>query len=84
MRPLLVLSAVLFAGCGLFRHKSGHALNYPLVSYEVIHDRSGGLFPSDHCALARWDDKYYYFEWRQITEPATMKTAVGSGRVKVV
>lgn len=49
----------------------------------MVHDRAGGLQPQDHVVLTRWDEKFYYFEWRYITEPATMKTAEGSGRVRV-
>jgi len=79
----LVLCTVLLVGCGLFRWKSRDTVQYPKVSYEVVHDRSGGLQPPDHCVLARGDEKYYYFEWRQIVEPATMKTLDGSGRVPV-
>ena len=83
MRLGLVFFAILLAGCGLFRKSDGEVVYYPEVSYEVVHDRSGGLQPSDHCVLARWDDKYYYFEWRQIVEPATLKTVDGSGRVPI-
>ena len=82
MRPLLILSALLLLpGCSYF--KKHHADPYPVVSFERVHDRAGGLQPQDHVALAKWDETYYYFEWRRIVEPATMKTRDGSGRVEV-
>ncbi|NIP95510.1 MAG: hypothetical protein GWO24_19525 [Akkermansiaceae bacterium] len=83
MRVLLILSVIfLLAGCGLFK-KRRLPDPYPVVSFGVVHDRAGGLQPSDHVALTKWDDKYYYFEWRQIVEPATIKTVEGAGRVSI-
>lgn len=88
MRPLLVLITVLLvAGCGLLKHgfrgKGKGADPFPVVPYEAVQSRAGGLHPPDHVALAKWDDEYYYFEWRKIVEPATMKTENGSGKVPV-
>lgn len=85
MRFLLIISTLLLAsGCGFFPFKKRSPPDpYPVVPYEVVHDRAGGLQPQDHVALARWDDAYYYFEWRRIVEPATMKTTEGAGRVPV-
>lgn len=82
MRLLLIISTLLtLPGCFLFKK---HRPNpYPVVSFEVVHDRAGGLQPQDHVALTKWDDTYYYFEWRRILEPATMKTRQGAGRVTV-
>ena len=83
MRTVLVFSVLVLAGCGFLRRGGDRPAAYPLVSYEEVHERSGGLHPPDHCALARWDDQYYYFEWRRVVEPATMKTVEGSGKVPV-
>ncbi|HJM65485.1 MAG: hypothetical protein QF405_01480 [Roseibacillus sp.] len=82
MRLLLIISVLLtLPGCFLFKKR--HPNPYPVVSFEVVHARAGGLQPQDHVALARWDETYYYFEWRRILEPATMKTREGAGRVAV-
>lgn len=83
MRPLLILFGIfLIAGCGFFT-RGRQADPYPVVSFETVMERAGGLHPPDHVALARWDEQFYYFEWRKILEPATMKTTEGSGRVPV-
>lgn len=82
MRFLLILPALLLLpGCFLLKRRPPDP--YPVVPFEVVHDRAGGLQPQDHVALARWDETYYYFEWRRIVEPASMKTRDGAGRVKV-
>ncbi len=82
MRALLIIFCLLaLPGCFLFKKRSADP--YPVVSFEQIHDRAGGLQPRDHVALTKWDKKYYYFEWRRIVEPATLKTREGSGRVAV-
>ncbi|MFP6859677.1 MAG: hypothetical protein VCA73_20560 [Roseibacillus sp.] len=83
MRFFLILSALLLLpGCSFFK-KRRTPNPYPVVSFEVVHDRAGGLQPHDHVVLTRWDDKFYYFEWRRIIEPATLKTTDGAGRVAV-
>jgi hypothetical protein len=82
MRLLLIISVLLtLPGCFLFKKR--HPNPYPVVSFEVVHARAGGLQPQDHVALARWDETYYYFEWRRLRERATMKTREGAGRVAV-
>ena len=82
MRFLLIILALLaLPGCFLFKKRPSNP--YPVVSFEVIQARAGGLQPQDHVALAKWDNSYYYFEWRRILEPATMKTREGEGRVPV-
>ena len=81
MRYLLIFSALLLLpGCNLFKKPPDP---YPVVSFELVHTRAGGLQPQDHVALAKWDESYYYFEWRRIIEPATMRTREGAGRVEV-
>ena len=82
MRLLLISAAILaLPGCFLFKKRPPDP--YPVISFEIVQDRAGGLQPQDHVALARWDESYYYFEWRRIVEPATMKTSEGAGRVPV-
>lgn len=81
-RLLIILPALLLAGCGLFKKDKGTS-SYPLVTYEDIQSKAGGLHPPDHVALAKWDERFYYFEWRKIVVPATMRTVEGSGRVSV-
>ena len=87
MRALLIiLSLLALPGCFLFKKRSADPYPvdpYPVVSFEQIHNRAGGLQPRDHVALTKWDNKYYYFEWRRIVEPATLKTREGAGRVPV-
>lgn len=85
MRVILIIFALIsLPGCSLFSFFGSDSDDpYPVTSFETIHYRAGGLQPQDHVALASWDEDYYYFEWRSITEPATMKTAEGSGRVKI-
>ena len=78
---LIILTLLTLPGCFLFKKRRANP--YPVVSFEVVHARAGGLQPQDHVALAKWDDSYYYFEWRRILEPATMKTGEGQGRVAV-
>ncbi|MEO1834143.1 MAG: hypothetical protein ABGZ49_01505 [Akkermansiaceae bacterium] len=78
---LILFALLLLPCCGLFKKR--HPNPYPVVAFEVVHDRAGGLQPQDHVALANWDDSYYYFEWRRIIEPATMKTSEGAGRVSI-
>ena len=91
---LILLSVSLLANCSLLPGSGSgkkpkkkqvplEMTGFPTLSYEVIQDRAGGLQPADHLALARWDDEFYYFEWREIVEPATMKTMEGYGRVPV-
>jgi hypothetical protein len=83
VRPLLILiTIVLITGCGLFK-RGTNPDPFPHVSFETILERAGGLHPPDHVALTRWDDQFYYFEWRKIVEPASMKTKDGNGRVSV-
>ena len=86
------MSASLLCGCGLLPKFSfwkqappapAPVAGWPVLSFEVVQDRAGGLQPADHLALARWDEQYYYFEWREIVEPSTMKTAEGYGRVPI-
>ncbi|MBB80927.1 MAG: hypothetical protein CMN02_08040 [Roseibacillus sp.] len=74
---------VLLSLSGCFTVNKRSASPYPEVAFELIQDRAGGLQPQDHVALAKWDDKYYYFQWRRILEPATMKTVEGAGKVPV-
>ncbi|MBQ98713.1 MAG: hypothetical protein CMP30_12055 [Roseibacillus sp.] len=82
MRQLLIMLTLLsLPGCFIFNKRSPSP--YPEVTFELIHDRAGGLQPQDHVALAKWDDKYYYFQWRRILEPATMKLSEGAGKVPV-
>ena len=82
MRLLLIISTLLtLPGCFLFMEH--RPIPYPVVSFDVGLNRAGGLQPQDHVALTKWDDTYYYFEWRRILEPATMKTSEGAGRVTV-
>ena len=87
MRALLIIFSLLaLPGCFLFKKRSAGpypVVPYPVVSFEQIHERAGGLQPRDHVALTKWDKKYYYFEWRRIVEPATLKTREGAGRVPV-
>jgi len=79
-----VIGVLFLTGCGFFRGSPwSDDASYPMVSYEEIHDRCGGLHPPDHCVLTRWDDEYYYFEWRRVVQPATMKTVDGSGKVRI-
>jgi len=83
VRFVLILSAfLLLPDCVLLKKRRAPD-PYPVVSFELVHGRAGGLHPPDHVALTRWDEQYYYFEWRRIVEPATMKTRDGSGRVPV-
>ena len=80
---LSLIMFVLFClpGCFIFNKRTTSL--YPEVPFELIPDRAGGVQPQDHVALAKWDDKYYYFQWRRILEPATMKTSEGAGKVPV-